>query len=485
MSKLVISILNMSLKAGFLILAVLLLRLLLQKAPKRLTVFLWLLPALRLMIPVSFTSPLSLFPSREPLPGNIMAERDPAVDSGVKALDEWINPIIKERFSPSDGSGYSEMREPDGQGVQKDPAHLPLQILLGYISWVWLAGLFLMLLYAVISSLHLRHRLKESVRFGDAIRMTDRVGTAFILGIFKPVIYLPVILSEEDRPYVLAHERAHLRRGDHLVKPFSFLLLSAYWFQPLVWLGYILFSRDLEAAADEAVLFSMGDAARKPYAAALLNASEKRLTACPLAFGETHVKGRIKQVLNGKKPALWLSIAAVFVIGAAALCFLTDPQESEPAPGTCPEDFALLIRWGVGGTSGYDSSTGKLIKTTDASHPEDYVTAYRLTEEERQQFYQLLVTDLDIFSYPGQYDPFNAPGSDTLVWSEPNETLLLKVTADGQQKVIHCRSLAALRPEDAVDEAGAAFVRSINTLKMFLMSTDAWKALPPYERLYE
>ena len=205
-------------------------------------------------------------------------------------------------------------------------------------GWVWLLGCLVMLGYGAISFLRLKLRLREAVLAGPGVREGAMVDSPFVLGIFRPVIYLPLGLSERDREMVLSHERAHLKRRDNWVKPLAYILLAAHWFNPLVWISYVLLCRDIESACDERVLKDMGREERRAYSAALLNCSvrPRMISACPLAFGELSVKGRIKSVLNYKKPGFWISLAALAACAVVAVCFLTDPvkepEEVQPSP---------------------------------------------------------------------------------------------------------------------------------------------------------
>ena len=207
------------------------------------------------------------------------------------------------------------------------------------LAALWLAGLAAMLLYAFLSWLRLRLLVREAVPAGDGRYICDRLRDPFILGLFRPRIYLPSDLSEPELGFVLAHERAHLRRRDHIWKPLGWLLLSVHWFNPLVWLAYALFCRDVEYACDESVVGGLDADGRRAYARALLECSSpRRAAACPLAFGETGAKARVKGVLNYKKPARWALIVVVAACAVLAACFLTEPKPAEPA---LPEGLSL------------------------------------------------------------------------------------------------------------------------------------------------
>ena len=309
MESLFIKLLNNSISAAWLVLAVLLARLLLKKAPKKYRCALWGLVGLRLALPVRLQSVFSLVPSAVTVSENIMLDPTPAVSSGISALDKAVNPVMAASFTPEPWASAN-----------------PLQILLFAASVIWLAGLAAMLLYSAVSWLLLRHRVAESVPLRSNIRLCQKVDSPFVLGMIMPRIYLPLGMDESSRELVIAHEEAHIRRRDNLTKPLAFLLLAVYWFNPLMWISYILLCRDMELACDERVLREKSGI-RKAYASALLQCSVPRHPAavCPVAFGEVGVKQRIKSILDNKKPALWLTAVAVVVMVVLALGFLTDP----------------------------------------------------------------------------------------------------------------------------------------------------------------
>lgn len=310
MSELFLKLFNMSLTASWLIGAVILLRFVFKKAPKWVLCLLWALVAVRLILPFSFESRVSLVPSAEVLPQSSILSHTPSVDTGIPAVNEAINPVITETLSPDPGDSAN-----------------PLQVLLAVGSTVWIAGVCIMLLYSLISWLRIQKRVQVRLRLRENIYFSDRIDTPFILGIIKPKIYIPSSLPREQLPLIIAHEQAHLKRLDHLWKPLGFALLAVYWFNPLVWVAYILLCRDIEQACDEKVIKNMDVDARADYSEALLECSIHRsaILACPLAFGEVGVKDRIKAVLNYRKPALWIISAAVLAAAITAVCFLSNP----------------------------------------------------------------------------------------------------------------------------------------------------------------
>ena len=307
--------LNMSIAAGWLILAVIALRLLLRRAPKRFRLLLWAVVGLRLALPWSIESALSLIPSAQTLPEGIMLERAPVLDTGISSLNGAINPGFTAAFTPELGASAN-----------------PMQVLLPIAAALWMLGAAAMLLWALVSWLRLRKRVREAVRLEENVYECE-IASPFVLGLFRPRIYLPFSLENGERELVLAHERAHITAGDHIIKPLGWLLLAAHWYNPLVWLAYALFCRDIELACDERVVRGLSLSDRADYSQALLDLSRPRggVRACPLAFGESSVKGRVKSVLSYKKPAFWLVLLAVVVCVGAAVCFLTDPkEEAEP-----------------------------------------------------------------------------------------------------------------------------------------------------------
>ena len=315
MEAVFIKVLNMSISAGWLILAVMLLRLLLKKAPKWISVVLWGLVGLRLVFPFSLQSVLSLIPSAEVVSPSIGYAQHPEINSGVSVIDNAVNPTLGTSLAATPMNSVN-----------------PMQIILYLGGIIWTVGIAILLLYGLISYLRLRRKVAEAIPYEKNTWLCDQVKTPFILGVFRPRIYLPSGLNEEETAYVLAHEHAHLKRKDHLWKPLGFLLLTVYWFNPLVWVAYILLCRDIEAACDEKVISDMAMTEKKAYANALVSCSLQRrlILVCPLAFGEVGVKERVKGVLNYKKPAFWIIVAALIACVVIAVCFLTNPKDDGP-----------------------------------------------------------------------------------------------------------------------------------------------------------
>ena len=309
MSAVFLRILNMGIAAGWLILAVVLLRFFLKKAPKWISCLLWALAAVRLLCPFSPESALSLVPSRETVPMDIALAEAPAIHSGIPVLNAAVNPAVREVFAPEIGDSAN-----------------PLQVLLPILAGVWLLGVAAMLGYALVSYGRLRRTVTAAVPLEEGVLACDEVQSPFILGVIRPMIYVPSGMSGRTLDCVLTHERAHLRRRDHLWKPLGFLLLAVYWFHPLCWLGYVLLCRDIELACDEKVIRDMDREAVAAYSQALLDCSvpRKGVAACPLAFGETGLRQRVKGILNYKKPAFWVVAASLVLCAAVAVCFLTN-----------------------------------------------------------------------------------------------------------------------------------------------------------------
>lgn len=339
-----IKLLNMSIAASWLVLAVILLRFVLKKAPKWVNPLLWGVVALRLVMPFSVESVLSLIPSAQTVstvPAGIQSQPEavrPVIDSGMRFIDNAVNPVISQAF----------VNAPSPEAVAE-----PVLRAADVAAIVWVAGLAALLLYAAVSWLRLRSSVSTAVRLRDNVYQSEFVSSPFVLGMFRPKIYLPFAIDSADAEYVIAHERAHIARRDTWIKPVGYLLLCVYWFNPVMWLAYVLLCRDIEYACDERVVSAYTPAERADYSEALLTCSVKRahIAACPVAFGEASVKDRVKRVLSYKKPALWIAAAAVAAVVVVAVCFLTDPVgeegagvqgTSEPAVGASPDEVTML-----------------------------------------------------------------------------------------------------------------------------------------------
>ena len=319
MAAVFLKLLNLSISASWLVLAVLVLRLVSKRSPKWMNVLLWGIVALRLVLPFSIESALSLIPSAETVsPAAVQFAPAPTITSGVKIIDNAVNPSLSEHFAAAPTMSVN-----------------PLYVWAYLAGWVWLIGLGAMLLYALVSYLRLRRRVSVSLCVRENIYLCDAISSPFILGVVKPRIYLPSGLDEVQRQNVLSHERAHLARRDHWWKPLGFALLAVYWFNPVLWLAYALLCRDIELACDERVVRTMDESAVKTYSTVLLACSmpRKAVITCPLAFGEVGVKERVRNALHYKKPAFWVVAASVAVCVVVAVCFLTNPPTDTDAAG--------------------------------------------------------------------------------------------------------------------------------------------------------
>lgn len=332
MTELFLKIINMSLSASLIVLVILILRLILKKAPKWVYVLLWGIVAVRLICPFTFESPASLVPDTIGT-GEIVSE----------LMDDYIGDVDIHRsdsvyYDAAIGAGREPI--PDGEGgyyvVTKhgqlgEPSTVENSVV-PVLSVAWAIGMVLMALYTAISYWCLRRSIDTAVHCKDNIFQSENVGSPFVLGIFRPKIYLPFRMDERNLKYVIAHEQAHIRRKDHWWKPLGFLLLTIHWFNPLMWLAYVLLCRDIELSCDERVIKELGNEQKADYTQALVSCSVSRRTvaACPLAFGEVGVKERVKSVMNYRKPAFWVVAVAVVACVVVAVCFLTNPKKEVP-----------------------------------------------------------------------------------------------------------------------------------------------------------
>ncbi len=321
MTEIFFHVVNMSITASILAAVVLLLRLLLKKAPKWISVLLWGLVAIRLVFPFAIESPFSLIPETDWVVQETMVEEDKFIYSAPDTTSADDTTPVK------DIPVYYYPTEPAIEIHREFSVSFML-------CCIWLAGIVVLILHTVISSTRLRRSVATAIRIKDNVWESSAVDSPFVLGLIRPRIYVPRGMTEENLTYVIAHEEAHIRRRDHWWKPFGFLLLTIHWFNPVLWLAYILLCRDIEMACDERVIKEYDEVQRADYSEALLNCSvnRKMISACPLAFGEVGVKERIKSVLNYKKPAFWIIITAIIVCAIVAVCFLTNPQSKADAP---------------------------------------------------------------------------------------------------------------------------------------------------------
>lgn len=335
MNMIFLKILNMSITASWIVLTVMVLRLLMKRAPRWITIVMWGFVGIRLICPFSFESVFSLIPSAETVQQTGFSGLPFEIKTGFGQVDGVVNHYLS--------SSYYE-------GVSVSAGHFEHMITI--LSILWMTGMAVMLLYTLISCLQMSKKLSEAIpiekdftqpagkyRKGTSapVLLCDHVDTPFIFGVTHPRIYLPSSLRERDMEYVIAHEKAHLKRRDHWWKPLGFLLLTIHWFNPLLWAAYLLFSRDMEFACDERVIKTMDKEQKKRYSDALIHCSvpKSALAACPLAFGEVSVKNRIQSVLHYKKPAFWIILVSIAACILLAVCFLTNPGR---------DDFDISIR---------------------------------------------------------------------------------------------------------------------------------------------
>lgn len=312
MVNIFIELCNRSIQAGYLILAIILLRLVWKRVPKLMYRFLWCLVGLRLALPFTLETALSLIPKKTVIEPEILYATTPSVDSGITAVNQVVNPVMAESFTSAVGASVN-----------------PLQVVMIIGAWIWLIGFVALLLYGVISYIRLYYRVQDAVLLEENIFQSEKVASPFVFGFLKPRIYLPYFLEEENMVYVIAHEKMHIKNKDHLLKPIAFILLSVYWFNPLIWFAYYLFCKDLELACDEWVIWNLKTADKKAYAKALVMCSTQRKfgSISPLAFGENAVKERIKNVLRYKNPTVLVFVMVMLVVLVAVLCFMTNPRE--------------------------------------------------------------------------------------------------------------------------------------------------------------
>lgn len=317
MEEMFLKILNMSITATYVMIAVLVLRLLLKRAPRWISYALWSLVLFRLVCPVSISSTFSVFGrigktasaggGLEHIPENIGMMATPQADIGTTSINTVINNVLPAATPTASAN--------------------PLQIIIFIGACIWLVGIALMLIYSVVSYLRLKHRVVEATLVSGNMFETDKISSPFVCGLINPKIYLPVGLSDNERDYVLRHEQTHISRRDYIIKPLAFLVLSMHWFNPFMWLAFILMSRDLEMSCDEKVVSGLDSEGKVGYSSALIQLAMKRpiLAGSPLAFGESGAKWRIKNVLNYKKPAFWILIVAIVIVVTAGFSLLTDP----------------------------------------------------------------------------------------------------------------------------------------------------------------
>ena len=312
MTDLFLHIFNISMTAGWIVLAALVLRAILRdRLPGWVRCALWGVAGVRLLFPVSWESIVSLIPSAEPVPPTITTAPVPSVNVGIPVVDAVINPVISQTMTPAPEYSVN-----------------PMQIAVAVGATVWLVGVAAMLIYYVISTVRLHRRLAVSIPYRDNVYLCDHLPGPILVGVFRPRIYIPSETDPKLYPHILAHEGNHLKRGDHVWKPLGFLLLSVYWINPLLWVAYALLSRDMERACDEKTINGMSEDERIAYYLALVACSERKPTRQlpnPVGFGEHKIIERVKHMKKYKKPTVWATALCVLLIAVTAVCFLTNP----------------------------------------------------------------------------------------------------------------------------------------------------------------
>lgn len=326
MTSFFLEIVDRSITASYLIIVVMLLRPVLNKVPKWIRGILWGLVGIRLVIPISFESIFSLIPDKSPLPALNHLQETLGTDGGK------LPPISD--FSTNAATAPQNMDVIGTMTHASETIHTWNVSIADITAIIWLTGMVAMLVYCIVSYIRLNKQVSDAVLYQNskyAIFQSEKVTSPFVLGIFNPHIYLPYHMEPADMDCVIAHEKAHIARRDHLTKPLSFAILSFYWFNPFVWLAYILLCRDIELACDEKVIKEMGKGYKKQYSEALFkcSVSARMISACPLAFGEVGVKKRIVNVLHYKKPGFWIIIVSLILCVVVAVCFLTNPKEEK------------------------------------------------------------------------------------------------------------------------------------------------------------
>lgn len=384
MTKLFLTLLNIGIKAGWLILAVLLLRVILRKAPRWTVCLLWGVVALRLVFPFPIESVFSLIPSAQTVPMEIERMEKPEVYTGIGFVDEHVNPVITSQMAP-----------------EVEESVNPMQIIIWVAALVWIVGIVLFQTYTLVSYMELRRKVRISIPFRSSrqlewgenlkiyrkIYVCDQMKSPFILGILNPKIYLPAGMDEAAYENIIQHEATHLKHGDQFWKPLGYLLMSVYWFQPLSWIAYAFFCKDMELACDERATMGMQKSEKASYCQTLLACSTNRqiLAACPVAFGEVGVKERVKHVLNYKKPAFGIVLVACVVCIVTVVCFLTNPKVEN---GNDTQSVN-----GTEETAATDVVSGTESGNTDIPESSDNVFEQSFGETEENQAYEQVLDE--------------------------------------------------------------------------------------------
>lgn len=463
MTDVFLRIVELSWQAGVLALAVMLARLALRRAPKWAVCLLWVLVAVRLVLPFSLQSPVSLQAAQSPVTAALYEL--PQTQEAAQKTDEVL----------SGGSAEPVTPLPPAEIVtaQPVPALKPVMTV-SLLAAIWLAGVVMMLTYMLVSYLGIYRRVRTAVRLEDNVYRCGSWGTPFVLGLLRPRIYVPEGMDDAALPQVLAHERCHIRRGDHLVKPLAFLLLALHWFNPVLWAAYVLLGRDMENACDERVLRGVDGAGRAAYSRALVACAVRQRPAavCPLAFGEVAVQERVKNAMNGKKPAVWAAVLLVIAAAVIAVCFLTSPGRRGPsADGAWDAKTLYALRTPYVGDP---SAVGRILNAVGLDKmgaDSDWDFAMQLSTEQEPYGLTLLYTyDSDSFlgHGPTWAQRMRASGyltmalidnAEWVAWQE-NGTEMGRVTNDGAYDITAARQsvdgLRQLIEQLEADIAGGA-----------------------------
>jgi len=353
MEKLFLEVLNLSFAGGFAIICVIIMRLFLKRMPKIFSYSLWLIPMFRLICPFSMESVLSLFPAKtNPIPMDIGYMNIPKIDTGINSINESINSILPP------ASQYDSIN--------------PIQILEFIGSLIWLLGIVLLIVYIVISTVRLKKHFKNCI-VNNNICITEKTETPFVIGFFKPIIYIPNRLSEKEKEYIILHERNHIKRYDYLFKIIGFLILCIHWFNPLVWIGYFLMESDMEMSCDEKVILNLGDSIKKEYSLSLLKYSSKRSFKTPLSFGGSKIKKRIKNILDFKKPKTFINILITAFVLTTSICLILNPVSGDNINEVMTETLNAISE------SNNYQKTNTTTANSDNNYPPHYLV-YNTTE---------------------------------------------------------------------------------------------------------
>ena len=463
MTDVFLRIVELSWQAGVLALAVMLARLALRRAPKWAVCLLWVLVAVRLVLPFSLQSPVSLQAAQSPVTAALYEL--PQTQEAAQKTDEVLSGGSMEPVTP--------LPPAEIVTAQPVPAIKPVMTV-SLLAAIWLAGVVMMLTYMLVSYLGIYRRVRTAVRLEDNVYRCGAWGTPFVLGLLRPRIYVPEGMDDAALPQVLAHERCHIRRGDHLVKPLAFLLLALHWFNPVLWAAYVLLGRDMENACDERVLRGVDGAGRAAYSRALVACAVRQRPAavCPLAFGEVAVQERVKNAMNGKKPAVWAAVLLVIAAAVIAVCFLTSPGRRGPsADGAWDAKTLYALRTPYVGDP---SAVGRILNAVGLDKmgaDSDWDFAMQLSTEQEPYGLTLLYTyDSDSFlgHGPTWAQRMRASGyltmalidnAEWVAWQE-NGTEMGRVTNDGAYDITAARQsvdgLRQLIEQLEADIAGGA-----------------------------